>query len=188
MGGLDKNNNNNRDDEIDSSKRPEPIASEEAIATTPAANAYTAATITQVIKLHPSHLPPLRGNPIHSPDELEAHKKCLLEDEEDVDLKSLFGQPCKQEDTEDKELATSILLQVATAFQPRTAAATTKNTGNSPVAATAATIEAFSTIAAAVSAPGPTATIVIVHQDAGAHTPAQTVIFDETAVEMEAVR
>ena len=57
-----------------------------------------------------------------------------------------------------------------------------EDTGNSTVAATTVT-----SLADVVSIPGPNTTSAS-HQDIETHTHAQTVIFDKTSVEMEAVR
>ena len=98
-----------------------------------------------------------------------------------MDLESCFINPSTQEETTDERIASSNLSQVATASPTRTNNNVMKTTGNSPVAATAA-----SSISAAVSAPG-TALIAAAYQNSAVHTPAQTTRFDKKSVEMEAV-
>ena len=56
---------------------------------------------------------------------------------------------------------------------------TKKNTGNSPVADTAAN---FYTVYVVVATPGLTATTAATHQDAAAHTSAKNVIFKKICI------
>ena len=99
-----------------------------------------------------------------------------------MDLDSCFRNPRRQEETTDENIDMSNLSQVATAASPRIVVDAMKITGNSPVAATAA-----SSIAATFSAPGPTL-IAAAYQNAAVHTPAQTMRFYKISVEMEALR
>ena len=98
-----------------------------------------------------------------------------------MNLESCFINPSTQEETTDENIAMSNLSQVATDAPTRTDTTAMKTTGNSPIAATTA-----SSIAYAVATPG-TTLIAAVYQNAAVHTPAKTMRFDKTSVEMEAV-
>ena len=84
-----------------------------------------------------------------------------------------------QEETKYEDITTSSFPRIYAAAPPRTSVTITVNTGESPVASTAAN---FYTNSVVVTTPGPTATTAATHQYSTSHTPAKNVRFDETTV------